>query len=466
VTKSPDCPKTGTARRLNEMRSFRDQVAITLITNFGLSALGVVTGTLLARGLGPAGRGELATIQVWGAFGVTLALLGLPDALAYRVGRQPHRAAELWLTAGVLAAILGTPVLLVAYWVTNFVLAASKESLSGLMAFYMLGFFVLNVVGSLPLSVLQGPGNISAWNALRALPALGWTCIVVYGVVTGSVTVPFLVVGFLASYACAGLVSVMWVGNRVEGRFRFVPEEVRQMLKYGLPVAVSAVPYWLVRGGRLAQLYAASLLGVTPLGYLAVAVAVAEVNLMVPQGLASVVLPRVLRTLRHGGIECAAEELARIVRLTVLVMASSSCLLLLTARWLIPLLFGHRFAPAVSTALLLIAWSAMEGVRIVVAAALRGLGRPGTVLVSDVVCAVGTSLFLLVLIPRLGLMGAGLGTMLGVSGGMYVAWRGMQRFLPATANLIPRPADLGFAVATLGRFVRSGCRLVGHRTKP
>jgi len=187
---------------------------------------------------------------------------------------------------------------------------------------------------------------------------------------------------------------------------------------------------------------------------------------VVPQGVASVVFPWVLGDLRHDGIERAAGQFARIIRLTVLVMACSSCLLLLTARWVIPLWFGEAFGPAVSTVLLLIGWSAIEGVRTVVGAALRGLGRTGTVLLSDVVSAVGTAFFLLASVPNLGLVGVGLGTMLGACAGTYVAWRGVRTFVRVPANLVPGPADVGFAVASLGGFVRSGWRFVVGRMEP
>src|SRR5713101_4590346 len=62
---------------------FGSRILLTAGTN-GLSAvLGITTGMLAARLLGPQGRGELAAIQTWPSFIATLAMLGLPEALVY-----------------------------------------------------------------------------------------------------------------------------------------------------------------------------------------------------------------------------------------------------------------------------------------------------------------------------------------------------------------------------------------------
>ncbi len=45
---------------------------MTFLAAMSLSAIGLITGVLVARLLGPIARGELAAVQLWGAFFATL----------------------------------------------------------------------------------------------------------------------------------------------------------------------------------------------------------------------------------------------------------------------------------------------------------------------------------------------------------------------------------------------------------
>ena len=54
---------------------FGSHLLLTAATNVILALLGLLTGILAARLLGPQGRGELAAIQAWPSFIATVAIL-------------------------------------------------------------------------------------------------------------------------------------------------------------------------------------------------------------------------------------------------------------------------------------------------------------------------------------------------------------------------------------------------------
>lgn len=64
-------------------RLFATNMALTVAANVTLAALGMVSGILAARLLGPHGRGQLAAIQTWPSSIATLAMLGMPEAVVY-----------------------------------------------------------------------------------------------------------------------------------------------------------------------------------------------------------------------------------------------------------------------------------------------------------------------------------------------------------------------------------------------
>ena len=55
----------------------------TLATSLTVYAATLVAGMLLSRGLGPAGRGELAAVVLWGSLAFDIGALGTPHAVAY-----------------------------------------------------------------------------------------------------------------------------------------------------------------------------------------------------------------------------------------------------------------------------------------------------------------------------------------------------------------------------------------------
>ena len=72
---------------LRGSNSMRIDISFVLGINLTLMALGLFTGALVARLLGPEGRGQIAAIQLWGLFLISLGSMGVPQALIYFSGR-------------------------------------------------------------------------------------------------------------------------------------------------------------------------------------------------------------------------------------------------------------------------------------------------------------------------------------------------------------------------------------------
>ena len=79
---SPEQVGRGSPERLG-----RD-AALAVATGFAIQAVLVVTGPLLARMLGPDGRGYLAALILWPIVITQLGNLGIPSALTYSIARD------------------------------------------------------------------------------------------------------------------------------------------------------------------------------------------------------------------------------------------------------------------------------------------------------------------------------------------------------------------------------------------
>src|SRR5690349_13845071 len=86
-------PAIGRELRTAARSRFGRNVATTAVANLACTGTAGVAGVVIARALGPAGRGEYAAIVAW--FGVILVVgeLGQTAATTYFVAREPPRAA-------------------------------------------------------------------------------------------------------------------------------------------------------------------------------------------------------------------------------------------------------------------------------------------------------------------------------------------------------------------------------------
>ncbi|HKM55935.1 MAG TPA: hypothetical protein VJY33_21190, partial [Isosphaeraceae bacterium] len=99
--------RPGAALGTDGLGVFIQRVGQVLAINVVMAIIGLASGLLAAKLLGPQGRGELAAIQSWPMLFAALALLGMPEAVVYYSSRYPGRAADYLGTARVIALIAG-----------------------------------------------------------------------------------------------------------------------------------------------------------------------------------------------------------------------------------------------------------------------------------------------------------------------------------------------------------------------
>lgn len=85
----------------------------TLLFTGGIALAGFMSGVILARVLGPEGRGQFATVVLWPTVLATFGELGLGFTLAYFAGKSRESIDGLWTLAWVTSLLVGGTVSLV-----------------------------------------------------------------------------------------------------------------------------------------------------------------------------------------------------------------------------------------------------------------------------------------------------------------------------------------------------------------
>jgi antigen flippase len=178
--------------------SFSAHVLLTIGTNLAIASIGLLTGSLSARILGPEGRGELAAIQTWPYFFAWMALWGLPEAITYFSAQNPRRAGQYMTSAMGLAFVLAIPVFVLGYSLMPVLLAAQSQEVLTAARWYLLSIFVqiLLVMQTVP---LRGKKDLLVWNLLRPTPNLMWLVVLVSAVLLRNSSAQYLALVYLIS---------------------------------------------------------------------------------------------------------------------------------------------------------------------------------------------------------------------------------------------------------------------------
>ena len=358
-------------------------------------------GILAARLLGPAGRGELAAAVVWTAILGVVVSLGLPQALTYYTAREPAAVGSIFFAALSLLAVQSLVGIIGGWAVVTVTLTASQPAAVESVRLYLLTIPATTLITYLS-TIGQGLRRFRLFNSLRVAASATY----VAGLVIASIAdwrdarqiIPVLVIcQWLV--ALAGIVVFI---RRVRPRGRFEWWRARQLLWYGLKSYWGSLS-WMANA-RLDQFIMSAFVSLSDLGEYAVAVSYATVLFPLSGAFAMVLFPRVAAS---GHVQ-AIDKIKRTLRLNLLLSVGGAVALGLAGPALLPWLFGTDYRPAVYPALILLVGTVVLGMNYVLSDGLRGLGAPLMTSVAEIGGFVVTLSGLWMLLPRLGIYGAAL----------------------------------------------------------
>jgi O-antigen/teichoic acid export membrane protein len=204
---------------------------------------------------------------------------------------------------------------------------------------------------------------------------------------------------------------------------------------------------------RMDQLLLGGLASSTAIGLYFVAVRLSEITAVLAGSVADAVMPEVAAA-KHSAR--ADNLLARSLRLTVYTHLVVLVPLWLAAPHILRIVYGPSFSAAGGTFRILLVASVVLTAGGIAVSGLNGFGHPGLSTIARVSSAVVTVIALLTLLPRMGIAGAAVASLLGYSVMMIVAFIALmrQRECSMWSYLKPRYSDL--PVAELRSLFRVG----------
>lgn len=446
-------PSTATARErpAENAEVFSGRVVGLFLTQVLHAAIGVVNGLLIARQIGPAGRGEYYLLILLPTTVMVLVQLGLPQAIAFYSAKGHVRG--LLGKSVILTIALASPAMLIVLLAVPWLQTTILSGLDASAILVGLGALPLLLSATLTAGLIVGRQAVTELAIVQIAYALSATVLIV--VLVGVLDLG--VAGALIAFLATSLVETvgLFVGARRVSRRVSDPQDVsfRSLFAYGLRLYPGSLTRFF--GYRVDVYLLAWLLAdpAAPLGYYAIAVTMAELVFFLPDAVSSLLFSQVAGSAR----EDVDRELPRASRVTLLVTAAAALALVPVSAVLIHLLLP-AFTASLPVLYILLPGVVMISSTKVFAGYLAGLGHATLTSALHIVAFVVNVVANLLLIPSFGILGAAAASLISYSVSSLLFSLACRRIGGASLRTlwIPRLCDVRFATAmtvTLARRV-------------
>jgi O-antigen/teichoic acid export membrane protein len=413
-------------------------VTVSFVTTCVMQVCNILTGMLAARLLLPDGRGELAAIILWPGLIAELGNLGLHDALLYRAATRSASPRDLF--AAILALIGTLSIVLIAIGLVIIPLVFQNHSpeVQTIALFFLCAYLPIYFTSLFTSGMFQGHLQMTSWNLLRALvPSTYLAAILVLWAMEVRGVAEFAIAYIVAQAVAAGAGFFMvarrnWISLNVDFKV------IRSLVVYGIKVHVGEMVYSLRQ--RVDQALISVLLPSADLGIYAVALTIANGPLILVFTLANLAFPKISQQPTTAG---KLEVFGRYLRFSLASTAGMVVVLWVLMPWVLPLLFGKPFSPAVPIANLLLLGTLPLAAKLMFQQALKAWDRSLIVGRAEVVGLAVAVALIATLMPRFGLIGVAWSLVFSQLAAAATMGLSLHRelHLPVVSLFVPKPED-------------------------
>lgn len=395
--------------------------------------LNALSGIVVARVLGPSGRGEVALVGVYDEVSTTALEVGVANASGFFAKEGRYSEGTLLLAALRFALFM----LPVSTGAGAIVALVALRDLSPSARW--VGFAVIALTPLANTYLLAARNLLIARGDLKTLAR--------FPLVQMSARMGFIgllaALGVLMPWSAALIVSAStalgnaWCRRVLRTRRASPSAPLPELLAFGVKTVPGALSN--LANNRLDQLLIAPFLGTAALGRYAVAVGVTWIPITIANSYAHAQFSRI-RLEQPDAMAVAGS----VLRSTWLVLGAASVATAGISVGAIQFLYGDEYHSAIGPALLLMPGVLFYGVQIVAAFVGNAIERPGHGSIGQIVGVVVTVAGLVIALPRYGIAGAAVVSSLAYATRLGVTLGLLRR--SGVEGMMPRPTDLREAV--------------------
>lgn len=419
----------------------------TSATNFLVMVITTLTSIVTARMFGVAGKGELSAILFWSTFLVGVVGFGLPTSLIYNMKRHAGKGAE-YIRAGFLFQLPVSILVGAATWIYLPVwLGNYSADVIQTARWYTVLTLPLLLAVNLIAALAQSTDNFKVYNGVRLfVPLFNLAGIIV-----------LFMVGVLNIHAASfvylvtTLTVVIWSLLQLRGElkidwFKRMVDRVAAKSLFGYGSRVFGVELLGTLYSQFDKIIILSLLAPRDFGLYSVVYALSRVFNTVQTAISNVIFPK----LTGLDKDTIISTVGRAFRLSLILMTIVVVPSIFIGRFLIGILFGEEFLEAGTAFYLLSFECILGGGSWILAASFNALGRPGLVLIRQVIALAITVGLFFVFTPLYGLNGIALSLLIGAMARMLITIAAMRvAFKVRFAGMLFDKDDFRFLIGRL-----------------
>lgn len=385
------------------MNSISKNSVITFSSQILVFILALVISIILARALGPKGKGICTLIILIPTVMLKLGSLGIEDANVYFTGSKKYKIEDIVSNSLLSSILLGLILFLLffnIYYLDIFQNFLKSNQLNDIYLWFAVLAVPFSLLSGYLRSILLGKEEIMIYNKINILQIVFDLIMIVILLLIFKQGIFGVIIAYLLTSIFIALLVISFIKKFTKINISYNGKLFKDTINYGIKAYFSNLITFL--NYRLDMLLVAFFLGPIEVGYYSIAVAIAEKIWMLPGAIATVLFPRI------SSIEnTKANNLTpRVARHTFFIVLIISLILAILAKPLIEILFGEAFLPSVMPLLILLPGIIALSFPKILCADLAGRGKPIYSLYASVI-SLGANIPLnLWLIPRWGISGA------------------------------------------------------------
>lgn len=404
---------------------FVRRVSLTFATRVAMLVIGFGSGVIIARYLGPEGRGICAVVMAIAAIGMQFGTFGLHASNTYFIARDKSLLTKIIGNTLWLSLVGGAIISLIILAILHF----NKHLITGIpislvvIALLIIPFGLLSMLGQ---NILLGLQRIKALNGFEFAQALvGLLAVTVLLVLLGLGVLSVIVLSTVLSFLLS-LVIFRYLRGIEKSRLAFDMSLFKQMARYGLKAYLAASFSFLVI--RFDMLMVNYFLGAGDAGVYSITANAADILYMLPMSIGMILFPQV------AGMEQGGWEFTKRVAVgTAGIMVVICAVVALIARPFITFFYGEPFAGAADALLWLLPGIFALSIQTIFMNYFVAIGLPLYAVFYHFAGFISNVILNIFLIPNYGINGATLASTLSysliflASGYFFIRNRGKDR---------------------------------------
>lgn len=397
---------------------FKSSIGV-FVTNIILYPISIVNGILIARYLGPGGKGIFAYMGLITNFILPIFMFGYFAGVLYYVSSEKVSVTDYGFTIAIVSILLGLVSAVIIWFLWKFHFLGETASAVSSDVFYTILFFL--PFSSLNLSwskVIAGLGWFSLNNLLNIYRKVLFLILIGILIFKKSMNIKNVVYVYVLSVISSLLISLVIINLKYKVKFALhVNKTIIGMLSYGLKSMMGTLANRM--NARMDQFFLSVFARSSELGLYSVAVSISEILWIIPSSVGPVLFKKIAVTRSKHEKFVIINKIHRTIMWGMIIFSG---FLFMLSIYLIPVLYGEKFKSSIKILAIYLPGSTIFISRRIIVRYFGASGMPFKQSIDQIVGAIVGLISFLILVPHFKIYGAAAGSSLAYLSSVLFVW--------------------------------------------